>query len=175
MKTKTIILTLFAVLIIQNSEVTGQEEISKEENVRFKNAIGLGAGFTTGYGLSYRYIPKQFGVQINFAPYKSESRNITSLGLTFICNLIEAEKTSLYLYQANHYYYEKYKYKSYSYYRNSSNDKTEITKHFNTGLGIGIEFIMLKRISFNIMGGYGAYRDFETLSLTGETGLYFKF
>jgi hypothetical protein len=52
--------------------------------------------------------------------------------------------------------------------------KEKIVK-FNNGLGIGIEFILLKRISFNLMGGYGAYRDCETLSLTGETGLYFKF
>ena len=171
MKTKTIILTLLTVLIIQNSEVTGQEEISKEETVKFKNAIGLGAGFTTGYGLSYRYIPKEFGIQINFAPYKDDYTSLYSIGLTFLFNVIEAEKTSLYIYQANHYLYRKSRYIGYW---DSQNSETKTGK-FNNGLGIGIEFMLLKRISFNLMGGYGAYRDFNTLSLTGETGLYFKF
>jgi hypothetical protein len=171
MKTKIIILAFFAVLIIQNSKVTGQEEIPNEEIVKFKNAIGLGAGFTTGYGLSYRYIPKEFGIQINFAPYKNDYTTQISVGLTFLYNVIETEKTSLFIYQANHYLYRK---STYMGFWDSQNIETKSGK-FNIGLGIGIEFILLKRISYNLMGGYGAYRDCETLSLTGETGLYFKF
>ncbi len=171
MKTKTTILALFAVLIFQNSEVTGQENIYEEESVKFKNAIGLGAGFTTGYGLSYRYIPKEFGIQINFAPYKDDYTSLISIGFTFLWNVIETEKTSLFIYQANHYLYRK---STYIGFWDTSNSVTKSGK-FNNGIGIGIEFILLKRISYNLMGGYGAYRDFETLSLTGETGLYFKF
>lgn len=43
------------------------------------------------------------------------------------------------------------------------------------GIGIGIEIIILKRISFNLMGGYAGYDSFERIGFTGETGLYFKF
>jgi len=46
---------------------------------------------------------------------------------------------------------------------------------FSTGIGIGIEFIILKRISFNLMGGYAGYHTFEQIGFTAETGLYFKF
>jgi hypothetical protein len=76
----------------------------KTEIIKHKHALGAGAGFTTGYGLSYRYTPNKFGVQVNFAPYKSESITRFSTGLTFLYQLMETDITALYLYQANHYY-----------------------------------------------------------------------
>jgi hypothetical protein len=75
----------------------------KTGTIKHKHALGAGAGFTTGYGLSYRYTPNKFGIQVNFAPYKSESITRFSTGLTFLYQLMETDKTALYLYQANHY------------------------------------------------------------------------
>ena len=38
------------------------------ETENFKHYLGVGAGTTTGVGISYRYCPKDFGIQINFLP-----------------------------------------------------------------------------------------------------------
>ena len=37
------------------------------------------------------------------------------------------------------------------------------------------EFIFAKKMSFNLMTGFAAYRNFSQVKMTGETGLYFKF
>ncbi len=51
--------------------------------------------------------------------------------------------------------------------------KTE--QYFNNGIGFGIEIIMAKRISLNLMAGYAFYDNFRKLNITGETALYYKF
>ena len=126
----------------------------------------MGAGFTTGYGLSYRFWPGKLGLQGTFAPYSNQDMSDYSIGVTLLFKLVETEKVNLLLYQGNHYIYRKHKY-------DNSDDVN--TRHFNNGLGIGIEFIILKRVSFNLMGGYAGYRNFERIAPTGETGLYFRF
>jgi hypothetical protein len=45
----------------------------------------------------------------------------------------------------------------------------------NNGVGFGIEIIIAKRISFNLMAGFATYRNFSNINLTGETALYYKF
>lgn len=170
MKFRTTI-PLFLLLLL-SMITTGQEKVETTNETNLKNALGVGAGFTTGYGLSYRYIPKRFGVQANFTPLKNDTETRFSVGVTFLYRLIETEKTNLYLYQGNHYLYSKEKH-PYDYYSYRVPDKVD--KYFNNGLGIGIEFIILKRVSFNLMGGYAGYDDFNRIGFTGETGLFFKF
>ncbi|MFY7734857.1 MAG: hypothetical protein ACOVSR_15360 [Bacteroidia bacterium] len=145
----------------------------KTETIKHKHALGAGAGFTTGYGLSYRYIPNKFGVQVNFAPYKSESITRFSTGLTFLYQLMETDKTALYLYQANHYYSNS---NSAAYNQVTGlYDKKEEEAYFNNGLGFGFEVIIVKNIGFNLMTGYALYQNAKNYNVTGEAALYFKF
>jgi hypothetical protein len=160
-------LLIVSLFIVQFS-LSAQEVSQSEDKDTFKHSLGIGAGFTTGYGLSYRFYPKRFGVQTNFAPYKDNARNEYSFGLTLLFKLVETDKTNLFLYQGNHYFYRKEKHPYW-------NQSEIISRYLNNGIGIGIEFIILKRVSFNLMGGYAGYRDFDQISITGETCLYFKF
>ncbi len=150
-------------------------------SVKYTNAIGAGAGFTTGYGLSYRYIPGRIGFQANFAPYHDKQSDTYSAGVTFIYTLIESKTANLFLYEGNHYYYDS----QMVYYTDSTkNIQTTDTSHItgrmtesyvNNGVGFGMEFIIVKRIGFNLMAGYAFYDNFRSINFTGETGLYYKF
>ncbi len=141
----------------------------------FKHAIGAGAGFTTGYGLSYRYTPGKFGIQLNFAPYHDKETDRFSTGLTFLYTIIRNTNTSLYAYQGNHYYYNSQL--TYVYIPNQPTPEQQRSKsaYMNNGLGVGIEITIAKRIGLNLMGGYAFYNNFNNLNLTGETALYYKF
>lgn len=151
----------------------------KTEEPHFKHAVGIGAGFSTGYGLSYRYHPTKFGVQANFAPYHDDETDRISAGLTFLYTLIPGKTTSLYLYQGNHYFYNS-ETRYYNEFKEQVFDATpvktkETESYFINGIGLGMEIVFAKRIGFNLMTGYGAYKNFSQVNITGETGLYFKF
>ncbi|MFA6260298.1 MAG: hypothetical protein WC760_02435 [Bacteroidia bacterium] len=146
---------------------------------KMNHAIGIGAGFTTGLGLSYRYMPAKFGVQVNFAPFTNTDVTMFSTGVTFLYNLIPGKVATLYLYQGNHFYY----FREIQYYPDPviNGNSTANTRHlqldryFNNGVGFGIEMLFAHRIGFNLMAGYAAYNNFTGINVTGETGLYFKF
>ena len=70
MRYVNLIISGFALLFLVNQHIFGQEPNDEPEET--KHAIGIGVGFTTGYGLSYRYFPTIFGFQVNFAPYKTK-------------------------------------------------------------------------------------------------------
>lgn len=152
--------------------VKGQDTASS----KFKYGIGGGAGFTTGYGLSFRYLPQRLGVQVNFAPFKSKETEKYSAGVTFIYNMIESKVTNLYLYQGNHYFYNSYTTYPYDPLNPWNQVPTRaVEDYFNNGVGFGIEMVIAKRIGFNLMAGYAFYNTFKELNVTGETALYFKF
>ncbi len=84
-------------------------------------------------------------------------------------NVVETRTTSFFVYEGNHYRYNEVL-------DNSTNIYPEDNKHqWNNGLGIGIEFLIFKRVSFNLMGGYASYDAFREINVTGETGLFYKF
>lgn len=145
-------------------------------NPKYKFGIGAGAGFTTGYGLSFRYIPNRFGAQVNFSPYKDSQTSRYSVGVTLIYMLIESRVTSFFLYQGNHYYYHSQMQIVYdpNFPQNQETEKV-VDSYVNNGFGFGIELIFAKRIGLNLMAGYAFYNNFSQLNVTGETALYFKF
>jgi hypothetical protein len=63
--------------------------------MNYENALGVAAGWTTGYGLSYRFQPNKFGVQITFSPYKDSQTTQYSAGLTFLYKLIETNDKTI--------------------------------------------------------------------------------
>lgn len=163
-------------MVLINTNVFSQKDTKqKSDSIKYKYSIGAGAGFTTGSGLSFRYIPKKLGFQVNFAPIQTEYSDIYSAGITAINYLLENEKTNLYLYWGNSYYYMKEKYFDYSTPTPIKTDSVHVTEHFNTGVGVGIELILLKRISMNFMAGYALKENFKKFNFTGEGGIYYKF
>ena len=176
---KKIVLSIVFLVILPFRNF-GQETVSVSTVQPYKHSIGAGVGFTTGYGLSYRFMPNKLGAQINFAPFRNSETERYSLGITFLYKLIESNITNLYLYQGNHFYYNSQLQTFYepkdplgSHVEPTTKRVTE--SYLNNGLGIGIEFIIAKRIAFNLMGGYAGYRNFQQINFTGETALYFRF
>jgi hypothetical protein len=170
----SICFTFFALLL--NIDVNGQDTLNKNPLQEYKFGIGGGAGFATGYGLSFKYLPRKLGAQVNFAPFKNKETERYSVGLTAIYLLIQSKISNLYLYQANHYYYNSQTEYIYDPNKPDVQEKTRRTEaYFNNGVGFGIEIIIAKRIGFNLMAGYAFYDNFNQLNVTGETALYYKF
>ena len=169
MKTNILIFIIF--LSFLNVPIFGQTNSDSVDNnsIKYKYALGIGAGYSTGYGLSFKFTPNKFGIQTIFGPFSNRDMDQFSIGVTLFYILIETKITNLFLYQGNHLNYSIY---HPSLYDGLINEKT---KYFNNGVGFGIEFNFSKRFSFNLMCGYAFYENFERLGLTGETSLYFKF
>lgn len=166
---------LLALIIVNNANVYANSDNDNKETANefpiYKKSLGFGAGFTTGYGLSFRYTHRKYGAQINFAPNKSEYEDKISLGITFIYNLYQSKGLNFFIYQGNHYLYEHIKF-GYGWPMTPSS----MTSHnFYNGLGIGFEFVFAERLSLNIMGGYASHKNFQSISVTAETALYFRF
>jgi hypothetical protein len=105
MKTKILIFIIF--LSFLNVPIFGQSKNDTviKNSIKSKYAIGVGAGFTTGCGISFKFTPNKFGIQTNFGAYFGKRTNHLSLGLTLLYTLFANERTSLYLYQGNHFIY----------------------------------------------------------------------
>jgi hypothetical protein len=145
------------------------------EVIRYKNAIGLGAGFTTGYGLSYKHAPNKYGFMINFGPYFNDygKESVISTGLTLIDKIRDAKYYNVYMYLANHYFYSRTA--DYTYYPPTTPQKYSINNSWNTGFGLGLEVDARKRVVLNVMVGYAQYNTFEKLFFTGELALHYRF
>ncbi|WP_235297727.1 hypothetical protein [Portibacter marinus] len=170
MKTKlSIIAALFAFTLGISAQTTSAS--SKE----FKHGIGLAAGATSGYGLSYQYFPEKVGVQLIFGGIKYESDINLSLGLILKYEIIENQKANLYLYQSNSLYYSKYEYEGYDYDTGQSSGRT-IEKDYtiNNGFGVGTDISMGKRLSLNVMGGVGSYDILQIITVTGEVAVFYR-
>jgi len=152
---------------------------------RLKHSLGMGAGFTTGYGLSYRYTPSEWGFQVNFAPYKvSDSGNPQlieqySFGVSFLYELVRLKSASLYFYEGNHFLYRR---------ERISNPDPLATyiisseRKLNNGLGFGVSALASENVSFELMAGYATYMSFKEknspsleINLTVEGAIYYKF
>jgi len=145
------------------------------QDAKLKHGLGFGAGFTTGYGISYKYTPNKFGVQVNLAPYKSKSLQRYSLGITLMYTLIEKKVSKLYLYEANHFYSSSETFNSYDNLGNVSGSYKINDSFINNGLGFGFELTIAKSLGLNLMAGYAFYDNFNSINITGETALHYKF
>jgi hypothetical protein len=190
MKKLILALILFSITLgvySQKKEKVKKEKIVKEkivkekvkkpavEIVSYKHSFGIGAGFTTGVGLSYRFAPKKLGFQINLGPtYSDYGNNVdASVGLTLLNKFHRGKYCNLYFYVASSLYYHK----GLDWVGDGwwgSYQKVE-TQKINSGIGLDFEFNTQKRIVLNVMVGYMQYNNFERLSPTVETALYYRF
>ncbi len=154
--------------------------------VKYKHSFGIGAGFTTGVGFSYRFMPNKFGFQINAFPiYEDYGKYGTiSVGFTLLSKLAENRTNNLYFYLSNHYFYSKTRpgnvpiWTIFDIYSTSSYNNTgvnETKRSWRTGVGLGFEFNTRKRVVLNVMAGYAQYDMLKTLNFTGELALYYRF
>lgn len=145
--------------------VDGQVSDINKEKVSLNHSIGIGAGLTTGNGLSYRYLPNKFGIQTTLMYHADDS--YSNIGFALLYKLIQRENSMLYLYQGN----------TYSTYQTSQDYLCSFEPYYEWfhGFGFGVEIDLVKRIGLNLMGGFGTNEDFDELTLAVEAGLYFKF
>jgi len=182
---KTTIFSFILIALFFIPSVYGQKNETQTYEKLYKNSFGIGAGFTTGLGLSYRYFPKKFGFQLNVAPYYQDYGKdaFVSAGLTLLCNLAENRNNCVYAYLGNHYLYYSLKKSNTNYvwdpitsqYIYKTTENVDKRTELNTGIGFGFEFNTKKRVTLNIMAGYAQYNSFEKLFFTGELALYYRF
>ncbi len=173
---KKIILSLLVIGFAFNS--VAQDE--KETYVSPKHYIGLHAGATTGYGLSYRYWPTKLGVELTTSPYIESKGNYNiSTGLSVLYSLFENKYIGLYSYLGNSLVVTNSN--SIQVYNPNTGGYTfgEKSTKYNVGLGMGFKVNVFKELDFNIQTGYGFYNlnkadDFYTF-LTGEISIYYHF
>ncbi|MFO7791274.1 MAG: hypothetical protein ACQES1_06190 [Bacteroidota bacterium] len=163
-----IITGLVAFLFFHPVSMDAQENQGK---AYYKHGLGVAAGSTTAYGLSYRYYMKPVAFQFTAIPNYSRSAFARfHSGLTFMYHLVPDKKSSFFLYQSTHWHmYRDLKEHESIYDTDKSFDK------FNTGLGFGAEFNFHEQVVISVMAGYAAYRNFSELNVTGELGLHYLF
>lgn len=171
---KKIILSLIVLASAFNS--VAQDE--KETFISPKHFIGLHAGPTRGYGISYRYWPTKFGGEITANPrFRKGGEYSISTGLSFLYKLKENERHTFYSYVGNSILATKRK-------ENTFNPNTQITTseiketvEYNASLGLGYKINFWDNLDFNLQIGYGFYEittDFNT-NFSSEVGLYYHF
>lgn len=181
-------LLVIVMLGIYSLSISAQEQPQLEKieyQKLYKHSLGIGAGFTTGLGVSYRYFPKKIGFQINLAPYYENygKEAFISAGLTFLYNINESKYTAFYAYLGNHMFHSSFQkdrgrteYNPLTgYYEYTPEYYTKTKDIINSGIGLGFEFSTTKKVTLNVMGGYAQYNTFERLFFTVELALYYRF
>jgi hypothetical protein len=154
-----ILFLIFPLLGFSQTDTLNQSWQTEQHEIHSlgKHGVGFASGLTTGVGLSYRHYFDKFRVQLTFGPVITSGEFIMSSGLGLMYELGKTEKTSFFLYQGSHLFY----------------DSSEVLTFF--GVGIGMEFIVFKQLSYNLMLGFAAWENFDRLLPTGEMGLYYRF
>jgi hypothetical protein len=150
---KNFIVILF-VLLFTNSY--GQYSNAKDYN----SGLGYNLGFSTGIGLTYRYTPSKFGVQLTFGAYDNDfSAAVTTM------YIVKRNKLSkLYLYNGNNYF-------------SKDNILLDNITWVNS-LGVGIELNSEMPFSLSIMLGSAIISELQQdirTGITGEITILYKF
>ncbi len=168
MKNKGLFLLIMLLLIF--SGINAQENTTNKNNLlKFEHSLGAAAGFSTGYGLSYRVYKNKLGVQFVFAPFKNENITRHSLGVTFLYKLDERKSLNFFAYQGNHYYYKRNHYSDDNFYYEPDETKSD----FIHSLGLGFEFKILDPINVSFMAGFASYHMFELYNVTAEMSIFY--
>ncbi|MFZ5942078.1 MAG: hypothetical protein ACOYXB_16040 [Bacteroidota bacterium] len=161
---------LFGLLMLVLLLSSGIRVSAQEMQPSYRFGIGAAAGFSTGYGLSFRYWPGNWGVQTTFAPYYDENGGVISFGLAGMRLIEDAGWIRFFAYAGQHFFFD-----SYSEYSAPDPDTYFMSV---TGIGPGLEFVIKQRLGINVMFGMAFYYNNENttmLNLTGETGIYYRF
>lgn len=176
MKNLIALFTCF-LLVLLSAKIQAQSENDTiaNSNAEMKHSLGATGGKANGIGLTYRYWPGKFGVQATLGPYIEEDYAEISAGITFLYSIAQTKYVELFAYQGNHFQYFEENYTSYPPQSPNGKSFSNVERSFHTGVGLGVEFIILKQINFDLMLGYTAVDNFEGLNITGGAGLYYNF
>lgn len=165
MQTRFII--LLAVSLLFASTISAQ--IDNADNNKRPHNLGVSAGSTSGFGLSYKYFPDKFGFQTNGFLYVRSGETITSLGGSFLYSIKRQEKYNFYAHFSAMHLYEHYW---------TVIDSVKVIDDYhmvNMGPGIGIEFLF-QYINLSFQIGFGAYDNFRVYTmLAGGVGVHYRF
>lgn len=165
---KNVIKITAAIILLLSLQTAGFSQNDTSFKKTFKHNIGFGAGFTTGYGLAYRYMPERFGIQGVIGGKKDSYESEFNAGVTFIYDLNDTRFTTFYIYQSNSY---KYNFtKNDGYYSTGSSE----TNTINNGLGFGLELRVSKHLCANAMVGYGSLESGKEIQPVGEVCFFYK-
>ncbi len=132
---------------------------SQEDNLRAVHRLGFQAGTTTGLGLSYKYQPSKFGLQLVGMPiFDGEGNTLASFGLSGLYRFSELKRADMFAYIGNHLFI----------------GRTDTGYHL--GLGAGVDWhIWPGVLDLNFQAGYGVYylNNSPFSLLTGEIGLHY--
>ncbi|MBN1132596.1 MAG: hypothetical protein JXA39_05955 [Bacteroidales bacterium] len=170
---KGIIIPGFIIAITLTGGFTTPLEAQNEAD-EYKLQVGAAAGFSTGYGLSFRYWPANWGVQAAFGPYYDSDGPIISMGITGLRLIEDNGWSRFFFYVGNHLFI------------NSIPEYSDMSSHYTIktvttyifGMGPGLEFLIRRRLGINLMFGIAAYMnndDQSQTNLTGETGIFYRF
>lgn len=178
------------VIIISIFLLMAQLVVAEQEEANLSRYIGGAFGISTGYGLSYRYWPGEWGTQVVFAPYSNGEDYTINLGTGIFRTLHETKHTRLFLYGATNgtYKYEgPWEWENPVYENNEPTGETVTVKEGDEhsigatlGIGPGMEIYIFRNIVLNFMFGYqfsiGSGQIAGTgLGFTFETALYYRF
>ncbi|MGD0711479.1 MAG: hypothetical protein ABR968_09915 [Bacteroidales bacterium] len=178
MKTKSLLVVLFSILLLSSAFAQDTTKNKKPFMQQYKWGFGIGAGFTTGWGLSLKFQPRKDGIQINAIPYinNNTQKKLVCVGLTYTHDLWDGPAANVYFYLASSYTYNTVNETSYSYITTTQPTVTvNTTRVINSGLGFGLETNTKKKVVVDLMIGYAQYDSFKQLFLTGEISLHYKF
>jgi hypothetical protein len=193
-----IIYTLLLIFSLSILNVNAQSDSTLSNSginanrVQLKHELGIGAGFSTGFGPAYRLWANRLGGQLCFTPINTGMTELYSAGFTFLFSISKTQSSNFFFYQGNHflsitnYTAGTYEYQSLNIPGGGVNNTTvyvpattDKDKYMNNGLGIGIELFHKDRnvspFGFNIMCGLSASRNFTRSNFTGEMALMYKF
>ncbi len=146
-------------------------DISTPEKKR-NHSLGMHAGSTTGYGVSYRYWPDKLGLQVTLFPFISSDNSYLSLGISGLMKVHELEKLDVFLYLGNHFRYSQDKY-----YYDFNQYEFDNYLNWSIGFGGGLNIRIAKILRLSVMTGLGNYDILNNYQLTfaGELGFYYTF
>lgn len=175
---------------IKNQESKSAKTIKSNDYSQTAHEFGLASGFTTGYGLSYRYWPNKVGFQFTTFPVVSSEDKNLSIGLTSLFKLDERSWYRIFAFAGG----------NLNWTENSNHDEYfsdfsgpfvwafnlnapfEEQKKFTIGAGPGVEFTPGKHFGINLMTGfrytsidYAYSRDEKLVTLTADIAIYFRF
>lgn len=182
---KRFFISIIAIVFVSGINAQESSEITTLPKESYPHEIGFAAGFSTGYGLSYRYWPKRVGIQFTAFPMISDSESYISLGLTGLVELDSRDWYRFFGFVGSHLNIQEYDENVYSSYYDNNGYYTPVEetvrvekKKYIVGIGPGIEFTPGGRIGLNIMTGFQfQYVDSDDWGTypTIESGIYFRF
>lgn len=159
---------ILSILFLNISICTSQDAKSTAIKQKHNHALGVNIGHTTGYGLSYRYMPRSVGVQLTFGAVSKIRNSTRSYGLALFYNILPREHASIFVYQGTNYIRKK------ELNGFCSNEFREV-EYYNIGMGFAADVNLTSRLNFGVHIGYGMFNSLKYFTVDGGTTFLFKF